>query len=302
MAKIENRWHRTQGRQTPRNPVLRGSDGIDRIGFESIGEAVIDALADYAQNEGNRENMVGKWAHYGSGSDAWGNNQTPETLLAAISNPPPELLAAVDEMRRQLVDEISPPTCTRRRIRRNQDIGDELVPEQVLVRSITPWQRSVRETQPRRSVTIGVNLSVNANRRAHDLLWRGAAAAALADVLTERGVNVEIVAFWSVVGMSSRSEEVVSRYVIKRADMPLDVGAVSVALAEIGFARLIALFGLCRHMPGLLDDRLGLPVDLPARDRAGIDYLAEKEIISREAAEDWLRRSAARQESEVCHV
>jgi hypothetical protein len=302
MRKARNRYHRTVGQRTTRNPVAREADGIDRITFGSVGEAVIDAMADYAQNEGNRKYVAELVADHANGSDAWGNYYTKEKLLATIAYPPRPLLEAVEEMRRQLVDEISPPVCTRRRVRRNQDFGDELTPESVLVRSLTPWERTTRETTPRRSVTLGVNLSVNTTRRAEHLLWRGAAAAALADILNQRGINVEIVAFWSLDGMSSASRMVVAKYIVKQADMPLDLGAISVALAEIAYARLVALFGLARHMPGVLDDCLGSPKNLPTQDEAGIDYLAESDILSREAAESWLRASASRQESEVAHV
>ena len=151
-------------------------------------------------------------------------------------------------------------------------------------------------------MTIGVNLTVHSGQRAEHLLWRGAAAAALADILTGRGINVEIVAFWTISDMSTASKMVVSRYVVKRADMPLDLGAVSVALSEIAYARLVALYGLARHLPGVLSDGLGSCNTLPPQDRAGIDYLAESNITSRTAAESWLRASASQQETEVLHV
>ena len=36
--------------------------------------------------------------------------------------------------------------------------------------------------------------------------------------------------------------------------MPLDIGAVSLALAEIAYARLVCLYGLARHVPGRLSE------------------------------------------------
>lgn len=300
--RLKNRFQRTEGQQTSRNPVHRDADGIDRITFDSVGEAVIDAMADYAQNDGNRQFIESRLSSHMNGRDVWANRYTRDKLLATIANPPQHLLNAVEDMRRQLVDEISPPVCTRRRVRRNQEWGDELEAESVLNRSLTPWERMTRENQPRRCVTIGVNLTVSSGHRAEHLLWRGAAAAALADILTARGINVEIVAFWTIGQMSSESRMVVSRYVIKRPDMPLDLGSVSVALAEIAYARLVALYGLARHLPGVLDDGLGVCEKLPAADRSGIDYLAESDITSRSAAESWLRASAIQQESGVLHV
>ena len=289
-------------RRTSTSAAVRDADGIDRITFDSVGEALVDSMADYAQNDHNRTFIRDRLASHMSGHDSWANNFTREKLLATIANPPKRLLDAVEEMRQTLMDEVCPPVCSRRRVVRNQDFGDELTPESVLVRSLTPWERMSRETQPRRSVTIGVNLTVHSGQRAEHLLWRGAAAAALADILTQRGINVEIVAFWSIGRISTHSQMVVSKYVIKRADMPLDLGAVSVALAEIAYARLVALYGLGRHMPGKLSSSMGHCESLPSQDRAGIDYLAERNVTSREAAESWLRESAARQESGVLHV
>ena len=290
------------GDKTPRNEAMLDADGVHRITFESIGEAVIDSQADYAQNETNRTKIAGKMTEHLGGHDSWANNFTRESLLDTIQNPPQHLLDAVDQMREQLVDEISPPVCTRRRVRRNQEWGDELEPEAVLVRSLTPWDRMSRETQPRRSVTIGVNLTVSSMQKPDELKWRGAAAAALADILNQRGVNVEIIAFWSVSRMSSRSSEVVSRYVVKRADMPLNLGTVSVALAEIAYARVVALYGLARHMKGVLSNTLGSCARLPQQDRRELDYLAESNVTSKEKAESWLRECVSRQESEVCNV
>ena len=282
--------------------VTKDADGIHRISFDSVGEAVIDALADYAQNDGNLALIRQRLASHLSGDDSWANYFTKSKLLDTIANPPQELLDSVTQMRDALMDDVCPPVTSRRRVVRNQDCGDELTPEAVLVRSLTPWERMSRETTPRRTVTIGVNLTVNASQRAKHLLWRGAAAAALADILTQRGVNVEIVAFWTIGDMSTCSTKVVSRYMVKRADMPLDAGAVAVALAEIAYARIVCLYGLARHLPGRLSKHLGHCETLPAQDRAGIDYLAETNITSQEAAESWLKEAAARQESEALHV
>lgn len=301
-VKTRNRFHRTLGQQTPHSPVVRDLDGIDRITFDSVGEAVIDSMADYAQNEGNRQFIAGRLASHMSGHDSWANRFTREKLLATIENPPQKLLEAVEQMRAALMEEVCPPVCSRRRVARNQEWGDELNAEHVLTRSLTPWERMTRENQPRRSVTIGINLTIHSGRRAEHLLWRGAAAVALADILAQRGVNVDIVAFWTISRMSDESRMIVSRYTIKRSDMPLDVGAAAVALAEIAYARLVCLYGLARHVPGTLDDCMGCCETLPAQDRDGVDYLAESSITSRDTATTWLRNSASLQESEALHV
>ena len=297
-----NHYQHAEGVKTPHNPVRRDADKVDRITFDSVGQAVLDSLTDYAQNEGNRQFIAGRLAEHMTGTDKWANNFTKAKLLETIENPPKHLTDAVEQMRQSLLDDVCPPVCTRRRIRRNQDFGDELTPESVLTRSLTPWERMARENQPKRSVTIGVNLTVDSSQRAEHLLWRGAAAAALADILSQRDLNVEIVAFWTIGSMSNKSKMVVSRYVVKRPDMPLDLGSVSVALAEIAFARLIALFGLARHLPGVLHDGLGCCETFPHQDRDGIDYMVETYITSRDAAESWLTNCANLQEREAAYA
>jgi hypothetical protein len=49
-------------------------------------------------------------------------------------------------------------------------------------------------------------------------------------------------------------------------------------------------------------EAMGHCESLPEADKAGIDYLAEKNVTSRDAAETWLRDSAAHQENGVLHV
>ena len=197
MRNIHNRFYRA--------PV-RDLDGIDRISFDSVGQAVVDSMADYAQNESNRKFIAERLASHTTGYDSWANRYTKEKLLATIENPPAKLLEAVEQMRATLMDEVCPPQISRRRIARNQDFGDELNAEQVLTRFLSPWERMTRENQPQRSVTIGVNLTVHSGQRSEHLLWRGAAAVALADILTQRGINVEIVAFWTIERMASGSK------------------------------------------------------------------------------------------------
>ena len=288
-------------KQSPKT-LIADADGVARLEFDSVGEAVIDALSDYAQTPGNLAFIRERVAEHLTGSDRWGNYYTREKLLDAIANPPAELVEAVDAMRAELSEELAPPTTARRRVRRGQEFGDELDSDRWLVRDLAPWDRNVREQQPKRTVTIGVNLTVSCMQRAETLLYRGAAAIALADILTARGVNVGIVAFWSCSNISTTVNKIVSRYTVKRPDMPLDIGAVTTALSEIAFARIVGLYGLGRHVPGKLHEGMGICEDLPVQDRRGFDYFIEKNVTDRTAAAAWLRAAMAKQESEVAHV
>jgi hypothetical protein len=177
-----------------------------------------------------------------------------------------------------------------------------LDPDRWLVRDLAPWERVVREVQPRRTVTIGVNLSVNCTVKREELLYRGAAALALADVLTSRGVSVGIVAFYSVGRPTQTVGQGVVRYALKDPLMPLDLGAVTFALCEVAWFRVVGACGAVRHWPGKVDPSLGYAMPLPAADRAGLDYVVDTDVLGEAKALEWLKGCLAHQETEVCHV
>jgi hypothetical protein len=225
----------------------RCADGIHRYQFNSVSEAVEDALCDYAQNDTNRERVRSTQADALSGQSQWGNYFTRERLLAEMFNPSESLLTAVDEMRQRLIGALDLPTTPRRKVRRGQDYGDELDADRWLTRNPDAWERSVREAQPRRTVTIGCNITVNSKVTAEQLLYRGAAALALADVLAQRGCNVSIVVFKSTTDPTFTVGHGVVRYVVKEPMMPLDLSAVAFAMCEIAFFRCIGVCGAARH-------------------------------------------------------
>ena len=287
---------------TGEKPARRSSDGVWRYEFASVGEAVRDTLDDFAQNATSQEWLRDRLARALSGRDDWANYFTQERFLRELSAPSKHLVEAVDRMREQLIGAVAAPAAQRRKVRRGQEWGEELDVDRFLARDPSPWDRSVRERQPRRTVTIGCNLAVNASVKPEELLYRGAAALALADVLTSRGVNVGIVAFDSVVSPTDAVRHGVIRYTLKDPSMPLDLGAITFALCEIAFFRVVGAIGGSRHWPGRLCHSLGSAVNLPEADRAGIDYLVDADVLGEEAAADWLKGCLANTESEACHV
>ena len=58
------------------------------------------------------------------------------------------------------------------------DEGEELDADRWLNREPNCWEKIVREAQPRKTVTIGVNLTVYAVQDPQSLIYRGAAACA----------------------------------------------------------------------------------------------------------------------------
>jgi hypothetical protein len=268
----------------------RGEDGIHRYEFKSVREAVEDALQDYAQNDTNRKRIRASQEQALSGEASWGNYFTKERLLAEVFNPSAELRSAIDRMRERLVDGVELPTAARRRVRRGLDYGDEIDADRWLVREPNCWERTVREPQPRRTVTIGCNVVVSGGHKPEQLLYRGAAALALADLLTRQGCNVQIVMFKCASEPTSHVSQSVFRYELKAPDMPLDLSAIAFAMCEIAFCRTVAVCGGYRHLPGVLKSGFGTPSDVPAADREGVDYLIDRDVLSEEAATEWLRK------------
>jgi hypothetical protein len=292
---------------TPRQPAgpmgektaWLDSDGVHRYEFGSIGEAVETALTDFAQTAQSRTTIQeGLEAHgfWKGNGDRWTNHFSAKKFLAEIANPSAHLLEAVDAMRARLTDDIDAPTAPRRRVRHGQESGEELDADRVLARIPEAWDRNVREPQPTRNVTIGCNLSVNCHIKPEQLLYRGAAALALADVLTARGFNVEIVLFDARRDGSDQVGRSVCKYVAKDLTMPLDVPAVAFAMCEIAWFRIVGAYGFSRHMPGNVTEYLGSAMSLPEADRKGVHFLIDSDVLSREAAEDWLKRCIRRSE------
>jgi hypothetical protein len=267
----------------------RDADGIHRVEYGSVREIVEDALSTYAQTPENEARLRALHALAFTGDYKWANYYTRERLLDQVFNPPGDLLRAVDRMREHLIGELDLPTRPRRQVRRGLDWGDELDADRWLHRDPAPWERTERAPEPRRTITIGCNVSAHHQIKPEQLLYRGAAALALADLLTSQGCNVGIVLFKCVESPTNQVEQGVVRCVLKAPDMPLDLSALTFALCEIAFYRCVVVCAAARRWPGKLGSGLGYPNGLPAPDRRGLDYLIDSNVLGEDAAVSWLR-------------
>lgn len=286
-----------------RLPAAAGPDGIYRLVWTSLSALVEDAFTRYAQTAESRKYL--DELHRRHAGDRWANGHDEDSLRRAVRQPAARLLAAIDEMRSALLDELALPTTTRRKIRRGLDWGDELDTDRYLSREPNAWERSVRNPMARRSVSVGVNLTVAAGQSPEDLLYRGAAAVALADLLTQRGINVRIVGLSVGEEVSSTTNKLVSTTELKAADMPLDVASLATAVCDVGFFRMVVMPAEFRHLTGNVSACLGIRGGqyLPGPDRMALDYLVESRVTDREAALAWLREQMATGATEeVCHV
>jgi len=285
-------------------PAFRGTDGVYRYEFGSVSEAVKDALEDFAQNAHNRTFLNTRIARALSGVDSWASRFTRERFLAELSNPARQLSEAVDRMREKLVGEIDFPKTPGRRGRHGQEFGESMDADRYLARDPMAWDRSVRVETPRRTITIGVNLSVNCDVNGDEMMWRGAAALALADILQTRGFNVEIVAFSSTRGPTDKVRQSVMKYLLKDSTMPLDIGAITFALCEIAWFRVVGAVGGIRHLPGKASSGLGSAAILPTADCESLDFLVDTNVLGEERATEWVKGCLANttNELEACNA
>lgn len=108
----------------------------------------------------------------------------------------------------------------KRQVRFNNDDGDEVDLDR-LRSGQEYFRKSERDTfQGPSEVSVYIDTTTACGRRTEDILWRGAAAIALAHILEERGYRVQL---WCVNGSNLwRRTKVYTATCLKRAGDPLD--------------------------------------------------------------------------------
>ncbi len=95
------------------------------------------------------------------------------------------------------------------------------------------------------------------------------AALALADILTQQGLNVGIAVFEVSSDPTNEVRKSVVKHQIKQPDMPMDLGMCAFAMCEIAYTRIVAVLGGARHLPGTLASGLGCVAHLPSARTGG---------------------------------
>jgi len=275
--------------------LTQQNGGTLQIEFGSVVEAVSDLLVDHARNEFNRKRIADGLARWSGG--AWIEHRTPAGLGELLKHPDGRILDAVERMKGEILSDVM-PTETRRRRRRGVDSGDEIDVDRYLARVPEMWERTERQSTPKRTVWIGLNAWVHSKQRSPDLLWRGAAIAALAERLAVAGYSVGIVWFWCARDFSTVIDRSIERILLKSPDAPLDIAAVATACCDIGFARFVGLAGGARHVPGQVSACFGYTASCPARHRSDIDYFIDVDVTTRDGAVAWLKSCIAQAEGQ----
>jgi hypothetical protein len=219
------------------------------------------------------------------------SRRTAKGLMKAIESGLPEMTTLVERLREQIDGDLATPISNRRRVRRNQEHGDEIDIDRYLNRIPEMWSRVDSESIPSKRVRITINGSVNCRQSQDELGYRAAAAIALADRLTEQGASVEIDLMISIAnGPTDKARNVTASVIVKHSDHPMSIPDIATACCLIGAFRLSMVYGTVRYLEGRAISGLGTPASIPAKFRTA-DFIADTDITSRRAAIDWVRGS-----------
>lgn len=147
-------------------------------------------------------------------------------VLNAVNSTWERGVAVVEEMLKELSEADLPrPQSRKRKSRWSEDSGDELCYDRL--RGAQPyWRETVRQmVHSQNTVTILVEIGALGSVDHEDILWRGAAAIALANILEDAGYQVEI---WSVqLSLNTYKNRAASLRAVKlkECNQPFDLAA-----------------------------------------------------------------------------
>jgi hypothetical protein len=217
---------------------------------------------------------------------SWTANRNAHDSIASLKDAPRDVLGQITTIRERIERRVDLPQTTVRRRRHGLDAGAELDPIAWVQRDPYGWSDTVREYQPKRVVKIGMNLSINAGGSAPQLMARGAAAVALADILSSMGFDVELVAWLCAFGAAEcrDMDKEIHEIMVKPSDVPMSLNAAATALCDIGFFRTVVLSAHAKVMPVAPTYGLGRADDLEPQDKKRFDVLIEQDVFDLETA------------------
>lgn len=267
--------------------------------FDSLSEYVEFARAGRARDPVNGRIADRRFtAEFGNYRSEYLDGLDGDGVVRCLSEPRRHTVEAVERMVRELTDEVEAPTRQRRKVRRKLESGDELDPQAWLERRIDGWSEVQHTRVPRHVVRVLCHPGVLGWREPQDLLWRGAAAVAVASILGSRGMSVEIDGVTAATHVARDHYNLGCRatlaVTLKRAEDPLDVGAMATALCEVAFHRIVTLAARARVLTEEIADGMGKTATLTAEESAGYDIQIDSDILGMGAAVEAVRRSVSK--------
>lgn len=248
------------------------------------------------RSEGNRwlhREIESEWL---SGNDGWANRHTPRSFAAAPNSPRPDSLRALDAMVEQIrgmaIDAGGRYERSARKRVRNREHGDEINVDKYYTGDVMMWGRFEQKRVVKQVVRLAVNVGANGSQGQNKLMYRGAAAIALAETLEASGVSVQLDAIY-IHGRADKSHSSITTCVtVKEAGQPIDRGVLLANFADIGYMRVINLGLLVCVAHAGMTRGLGVP-----QGRLGcVDKLYDAivpRIESREHAAAWFALHAS---------
>jgi sulfur carrier protein ThiS len=267
--------------------TLKGEDGVTRWDFESVAHLVTISLTKGAGREKGNTKYADERQTMHSRRAQWTDGRNVKDVVASLTSAPDRFLAAISEAKTRIEDKIESPTRNRRKLRSRQVEGDELDVQAWLRRETDGWSQVHKIPRRKSVVTIAVNVLVHCGRQPSELLWRGATAAALADVLTDLGHSVEIVAFMCYGDLYKNgeySDKHVLRIPVKESHQPMDMSSVAEALCDIAFFRIAGINAALRISEQRCGYGVGKETTLPDHERNEFDLVLDTGATSEDKA------------------
>lgn len=207
-------------------------------------------------------------------------------------------LKIIDDMMRELTDAVTQKPKTRRRRRRWSDEGgDDVCYDRLRAGQDRFWvDREKRECSGPGTATVLLNVCAHSGWKSKDILWRGAAALCITELLTDAGFNVEVV----VGAVSSQcftdGTDAFTAVTVKRANDRLDRSSLTNAVSGWFFRSVMfAAWQVGEQNGRTADSGLGYPkplnqdmIDLMTGDERAVIV---EEIFSKEDAIEMVRNA-----------
>ena len=192
------------------------------------------------------------------------------------------------------------PVSRRRTLRWREDDGDELDRDR-LYAGASPWRATMRESRHGpQFVQVVTDVCTGCNVEHNDILWRGAAAVALTDILESAGYRVELVAAKYVTcAYDDTRRGLAAAVTLKRPGDPLDIATLAAAVSGWAYRTVwFAAYPYCQ--PHSINGGLGtvqpLAAALPAligEPAPNCSRIVCHGVFSAAAALRWLRDALA---------
>lgn len=250
-------------------------NGVHQAHFSSVTELISWAKDADAMNCTSSRTILESYVKQIRRNPSWVEYRTYEQLDDWLVNPPSELLEAVGDLKERLGNKLAVPTKRSRKRASKLEAGEELDAQAWVSRDTEGWSDMVRIRKPKSIIKLGVNVTVSCEQKQKDLMYRGAVIVALSDLLQAMGHETEITLFSMSREYSSNQHQLLVTCDIKRAGEPLNLGAAVVALADIGFGRLVVMPAEAKVCTSQAYDYFGYRTGMPSNYPHGMDLLVD---------------------------